>query len=327
MNAPTDASESTALAVASRQNYDLSPRDFDEAWRMADYLANSDMVPKDFKGKPGNCLVAVQWGAELGLKTMQAIQNIAVINGRPSLWGDVMLALVRQSPLCEYVVESFEGSGDAMKAVCRVKRRGEPEQVREFSVEDAKLANLLGKDGPWKQYRKRMLQMRARGWALRDVFTDLLKGLHMAEEAMDMPPERFMGAAEVVQPAQAESTGLPDFTEEELAKRTSKIAEFYTKGKTADDIVAFYATKFTVPEAMKARIKALRGQPGSQVQDAAPKGEPDITADAVRAKLHEAKDQEQLAAAASLIARIADEAQRAELTALYELRGDQLPPF
>jgi hypothetical protein len=104
----TNPSEQTALAVMPGA-YDLSPRNFEEAWRMAEYLADSDMVPKDFKGKPANCLIAIQWGGELGLKTMQAIQNIAVINGRPSLWGDVMLALVRNSPLCEYVVEDIAG--------------------------------------------------------------------------------------------------------------------------------------------------------------------------------------------------------------------------
>lgn len=159
MNATTSP-ETTALAVAPRQSFDLSPRDFDEAWRMAEYLSDSDMVPKDFKGKPANCLVAIQWGGELGLKTMQAIQNIAVINGRPSLWGDVMLALVRASPLCEYVVETVTDQG----ATCKVKRRGEPEQSREFTVADATAAGLINKDGPWKQYRKRMLQMRARAW-------------------------------------------------------------------------------------------------------------------------------------------------------------------
>ena len=86
--------------------FDLSPRTFDQALTFAGYLADSDMVPKDFKGRPGNCLIAIQWGAELGLKPLQAMQNLAIINGRPSLWGDAVIALVRASPLCEYVIES-----------------------------------------------------------------------------------------------------------------------------------------------------------------------------------------------------------------------------
>ena len=165
--------------------FDLSPQTFDQALTFANYLADSDLVPKDFKGKPGNCLIAMQWGNELGLKPLQALQNLAIINGRPALWGDAVIALVRSSPACEYIVE--DDSGDT--ATCRVKRRGEPEQVRTFSMTDAKTAGLAGKQGPWAQYPKRMRQMRARAFALRDVFPDVLRGLPVAEEIMDMPTE------------------------------------------------------------------------------------------------------------------------------------------
>ena len=179
--------ESTALAT--RQPFDLSPQTFEQALTFSNYLADSDMVPKDFKGKPGNCLVAIQWGMEIGLKPLQAMQNIAVINGRPSLWGDAVIALVRSSPLCESIIEEDDGH----TATCRVKRRGEPEQFRTFSMDDAKAAGLLGKQGPWTQYPKRMRQMRARAFAVRDVFPDVLKGLPVAEEVQDMPTERHMG--------------------------------------------------------------------------------------------------------------------------------------
>jgi hypothetical protein len=163
--------------------FDLSPQTFEQALTFSQYLADSDMVPKDFKGKPGNCLVAIQWGMEIGLKPLQAMQNIAVINGRPSLWGDSVIALARNSPVCEYIIEEDDGR----TATCKVKRRGEPEQSRTFSMEDAKIAGLLGKQGPWTQYPKRMRQMRARAFAIRDVFPDVLKGLPVAEELMDMP--------------------------------------------------------------------------------------------------------------------------------------------
>ena len=185
--------ESMALA-AKPQAFDLSPQNFEQALSFANYLAESDMVPKDFRGKPGNCLIAMQWGNELGMKAIQAIQNIAVINGRPALWGDAVIALVRSSPLCEYVQEDDNGHA----ATCKVKRRGEPEQSRTFSMDDAKQAGLLGKQGPWMQYPKRMRQMRARAFALRDVFPDVLRGMPVAEEVMDTP--RDMGTAEVVSP-------------------------------------------------------------------------------------------------------------------------------
>ena len=123
MNALTKT-ESTALAPTRAPQFDLSPQTFEQALTFSEYLANSDMVPKDFKGKPGNCLVAIQWGMEIGLKPLQAMQNIAVINGRPSLWGDAVIALARNFPLCEYIIEEDDGR----TATCKVKRRGEAEQ-------------------------------------------------------------------------------------------------------------------------------------------------------------------------------------------------------
>jgi hypothetical protein len=152
--------------ITTTGSFDLSPRSLEEAFKFADMLADSSIVPKDFIGKPGNILVAMQWGMELGLKPLQAMQNIAVINGRPSLWGDAVLALVLASPLCEYI-EEWEENGTAY---CK--------------------AGLLGKQGPWSQYPQRMKKMRARSFAVRDNFADVLKGIQIAEEVGDYPAER-----------------------------------------------------------------------------------------------------------------------------------------
>ena len=167
----------------------LEPTTLQEAMRFSDILAGSTMVPRDFQGKPGNVLVAIQWGREVGLGPLQALQNIAIINGRPSIWGDAAIALVRGHPDCLSVQEGVEGEGEARQGWCEVTRRGEAPQRRTFSVSDAKRAGLLNKPGPWTQYPDRMLQLRARGFAIRDVFPDALRGVMTREEAEDMPPE------------------------------------------------------------------------------------------------------------------------------------------
>lgn len=200
-----------------KESISLSPKSLEEAMRFADMLASSSIVPKDYLGKPGNCLVAIQWGYEIGLQPMQAMQSIAVINGRPSLWGDAMLALVKAHPAFEWIKESADANG----ATCTVKRRGEPEVSQTFTVEDAKRAGLYGKAGPWQQYPKRMLQMRARGFALRDAFPDALRGVISAEEAHDAPPEKDMGAAEVVQPAEKPATRTEAIKGKLLGEKTS----------------------------------------------------------------------------------------------------------
>ena len=182
--------ERQALALpapATERLPSIVPHTIDELIRFSKMIARSNLVPRDYRGKPEDVMVAIMHGLELGLKPLQALRGIAVINGRPTVWGDVALALVRSSALCEYVVEELRGEGDNLEAVCRVKRRGHPEIVRTFSVQDAKRAGLWGRQGPWREYPQRMLQMRARSWALRDAFPDLLSGLYLAEEAMDIP--------------------------------------------------------------------------------------------------------------------------------------------
>ena len=168
----------------------LALQSFDDAFRFAKMVAASEFAPKDFKGKPESCLLAIQHGSEVGLSPMQSLQSIAVINGRPTIWGDAALALVQACSVCEYVREYLEGEGDNLTAVCEAKRQGYPSpSVSRFSVADAKKASLWGKTGPWTQYPARMLQLRARGFALRNAFADALRGLVTAEEAQDYPTQ------------------------------------------------------------------------------------------------------------------------------------------
>lgn len=170
---------STALAK-------LVPQNLAEAQEVAAVLAKSELVPKDFIGKPANILLAIMSGSEIGLSPAQSLQSIAVINGRPSIWGDASIGLVEASGLCEGWSDSFDPATNT--ASFTITRRGRGPITRTFSEADAKAANLLGKPGPWQQYKKRMLFNRARAWALRDVFPDVLKGLRIVEEEQDVTP-------------------------------------------------------------------------------------------------------------------------------------------
>jgi hypothetical protein len=168
----------------------FAPTTLTEAITFSEMLSSSNMVPKAYQGKPQDILVCVQWGMEMGLAPLQALQNIAVINGKPSVYGDAMMALVQASPVCDDVEEFFEGEGTPNPvAVCIASRKGRKPVTVKFSVEDAKRAGLWAKQGPWTAYPKRMMQMRARGFALRDAFPDVLKGLISVEEAQDYPDE------------------------------------------------------------------------------------------------------------------------------------------
>ncbi len=168
------------------ENRGLSLATMADAMAFAEMVSQTEFAPKDFRGKPAACLMAIQHGSEIGLSKMQSLQSIAVVNGRPTIYGDAALAVCLASVVCEYVTESVDGEGDRMVATCSAQRRGYPAPITStFSVADAKAAGLWGKQGPWSQYPKRMLAMRARGFALRNAFADVLRGLVTSEEAQD----------------------------------------------------------------------------------------------------------------------------------------------
>ena len=184
-------------SIQNKQPVGLStkfePNSFQELILFSDRLARTNFVPKNYRGKPNDILCAIQMGAELGLSPMLSLQNIAVINDRPSIYGDAMLAICKASPLCESIEEYLDGDQsqiDTLTAICKVRRRGFKNEITgSFSWEDAKKAGLATKAGAWLSYPKRMLQMRARGFALRDAFPDLLNGLITREEANDYQHE------------------------------------------------------------------------------------------------------------------------------------------
>jgi len=260
----------------------LRPQNFDQLTVFATMAAKSALVPRDYQGKPENIMLAVQMGSELGLAPMQALQNIAVVNGRPAVWGDAMLALCKASAHWDKISERIEGEGDAMRAVCEVHRKGDNPVIVTFAVEDAKRAGLWGKGGPWTQYPKRMLQMRARGFALRDAFPDALRGLISAEEAADIPTETFRGTTIEATPEPGPATReeinaavpLPEKTPEERARdwvdnilaRIAESDEIALHNLAGDGALSAHRTRLAakypgldaeITSAMTARFNAL----------------------------------------------------------------------
>lgn len=184
-------------SLTNRENdmgFGLNPSNLNEAIKICEYMAGSSIVPKSYQGNPQDILVAINFGSEVGLKPLQSLNSVAVVNGTPSLYGDAPLGLVKQAPDFEYILEDNEGFAFARDnvngwehlkninkndtSICVVKRAGQPPTVREFSKEDvatAKLGNVH------KSYPKTMRKYRARSRALRDAFPDVLKGLQQAE--------------------------------------------------------------------------------------------------------------------------------------------------
>ena len=259
--------------ISTQRAGGLALQTFDDAFRFAKMVSGSDFAPKDFKGKPESCLLAIQHGSEVGLSPMQSLQSIAVINGRPTIWGDAALALVQASPACEYVKEYIEGDGKQMAAVCEVKRRGYPAPtVVRFSMADAEKAGLLGKSGPWSQYTSRMLALRARGFALRNSFADALRGLITAEEAQDYPQAAPTQAVTVTQPEPPAATVEPSVYQKAMqsiarAKTLDRLDDI--RRKVAERLADKSLTKWEADELAKAVLdKASTMDNGTEHFDA-----------------------------------------------------------
>lgn len=166
----------------------------DSRFRIATALLRGGMVPKGYK-TPEQVFAGLEYALELGLKPLSGLRNIAVINGQPSTWGELPLALCRRSGLLaqinEYIfdkdfnkicVENKNINVEAFGACCRTLRANETEfKETWFTLDDAKKAGLLSRDNVWKTYPRRMLQMRARSQNLKDNFTDALFGVSIAE--------------------------------------------------------------------------------------------------------------------------------------------------
>lgn len=177
------------ITIQNAQRGELlpAPKSTAEAMELAKTLASSQLIPKAFQQRPGDVFVAMMWSHSLGIPIVQGLQGIAVINGKPSLYGDALLAVCMGSGQMADIEETVTGNADNLTATCKVTRRGKPTPVvSTFSMADARAAGLLGKPGPWKQYTSRMLKMRARAFALRDAFPDVLSGIASAEEMQDI---------------------------------------------------------------------------------------------------------------------------------------------
>lgn len=236
--------------------FSLAPQNLNEAMQLAELMANSEMVPKDYQGKPGNVLVAVQMGAELGLKPVQALQNIAVVNGRPSVWGDGLRALIMSAPDLVNIVDTLDEQ--SMVATCVITRKingNDVEFVGRFSQSDAQNAGLWGRN-TWKNYPKKMLEWRAFGYAARLAFADRLRGIQLAEEMKDVEIAKAYREPATQESAKAEKV-INEYSQEDFDANYPKWSKAIESGKkTADEIISMVSTKGQLTEE---QIKTIKG--------------------------------------------------------------------
>jgi hypothetical protein len=189
----------------------IMPTTFEETWRIAEALSKSSLVRKDFQGKPENVMLVLMQGLELGLKPIAALTQIYVVDAVPSLSAKLKLALVRQSPVCEYITCTHS---DEKSATFKAKRRDQPHPVElTFTIQDAQEYGLLGKDN-WKK-KKVMLRWRAGGQICDLEFSDVIGAVQTYDEARDMRERIVSGSHVIMQPGTTAPTAPPEVPEED----------------------------------------------------------------------------------------------------------------
>ncbi len=143
---------------------------------MADTYVKSGLLPATVN-TPEKALVIIQKGRELGIPPMEALSGISVIQGKPSVSPQLMLALARKTGQ----LEDLKMTNTDKRATVTVKRKGQTEYTTTFGVEEATAAGLIGKDN-YKKQAGIMFQWRALAANLRVTFPDAISGLYTFDE-------------------------------------------------------------------------------------------------------------------------------------------------
>lgn len=173
-----------------------------ERMKYAQALAAADLLPASYRRKPANVLLAMEYGHALGLDTITAIQQVHVVEGKPTASAQLIGGLVRRAG------HRLRVTGDDKRAVAEIIRRDDPEFVfrSEWTMSRAQAAGLSGKS-VWKQYPAAMLKARAITEVARDACPEALAGVaYTAEELGD---EHATWSVETVATAPT-STPTPD---------------------------------------------------------------------------------------------------------------------
>lgn len=198
-------SEENSIAIANKE-LGLAFSDHIQLISFIKQMIQAKALPKHLT-TVSEVISAWNYAAQLKLPPQPSLRNIAIIQGTPSLFGDLPLALVQRHPDYMYYEEftfdkdynkiCFENKNldaEIFGGTVFLQRKGmEKPQSFSFTMNDAQRAGLLGRNGPWKTYPQVMITRRARILAIRALFADALSGASIAEDfgfAPDLQPVR-----------------------------------------------------------------------------------------------------------------------------------------
>ena len=242
--------------------------DFGGVQRYAKMMVIAGCVPRgkedDHDSLLAKATVCILLGRRLGLSPEEAVSSIYVVNARPTIFGDLPLALARRHHLWDesgfreyFVVGNEIVTGDPepgafkdplTRCVVESRRKGQAEPaIRSFSIGQATQAGLF-KNNTYNNYPFRMLRFRARGYNLRDNFGDALRGIGIGELADQDTEPRSAPAAANGQASIQDKLTVPAAPESRSTEKVQVQEEDKSAGATPGESAARGVTKEKTPE-------------------------------------------------------------------------------
>ena len=158
----------------------------EQVWRAAKLIRQSGLVPPSFRNDQ-QIVIAILRAIELKIPIFQALEGMTVIQNKIGIMGDLALALVQASGELKEIQKTYSGEAGELTCTVTIQRKGRKAHEYTFSVAEARAAGIYDRSAVWKSYPRRMTYYRALGFALRDEFPDILKGIKTTEELADYP--------------------------------------------------------------------------------------------------------------------------------------------
>lgn len=207
--------ENTEILV-QEQKHELSAgvfatiENFKEIFDIGKMFASSSLVPQAYQGKPMDCTIAVDMANRMGVSPMMVMQNLYVVQGKPSWSGQACTSLIQASNKFKNVKHVYTGERNTDTWGCYVEalriEDGEVIRGTEVTIKMAKDEEWYGKKGSkWKTMPEQMLAYRASAFFARVHIPNALMGVSVegeAEDAAKAPREATAEPLEIMKEAE-----------------------------------------------------------------------------------------------------------------------------
>lgn len=166
-----------------------SQDNFVMATQMAKALADSTIVPQSYQKNWCNCLIAIEQAQRLKVSPMMVMQNLYVIQGRPSWSSSFLIAAINNSHLYDTELqfeENKDKEGKPYSCLAYALKHGRRVEGMEITMDMARAEGWLNKNGSkWKTMPQLMLRYRAASFFARLNCPEITLGLYTQDEVID----------------------------------------------------------------------------------------------------------------------------------------------